>query len=40
MWVVRIKEMITNKRSSYLLNKFSSSAPWEIYRELYGEYAY
>ena len=25
---------------SWLLNKFSLSAPWEMYREQYGEYAY
>ena len=32
--VTRIKEMITNYRSSWLLNKFSLSAP----QEMYGEY--
>ena len=37
---MRIKEMITNSRSSWLLNKFSLSAPQEMYREQYGEYAY
>ena len=25
---------------SWLLNKFSLLAPWEMYREQYGEYAY
>ena len=30
--------MITNERT--LENKFSSSAPWEMYKEQYGEYAY
>ena len=34
------KEMITNCRQSWLLNKFSFLAPWEMYREQYGEYAY
>ena len=40
MKVMRRKEMITNKRSSWLLNKFSLSAPEEMYREQCGEYAY
>ena len=31
--VMRIKEMITNQRSSWLLNKFSLSAPLELYRD-------
>ena len=32
--------MITNKRSFWLFNiKFSLSAPQEMYREQYGEYA-
>ena len=31
--VMRIEEMITNKSSSWLLNKFSLSAPWEMYNE-------
>ena len=38
--VKRIKEMITNLRISWLLNKFSLSAPWEMYGEEYGEYQY
>ena len=38
--VMQIKEMITNCRSSWLLNKFSLSTPWEMYREQCGEYAY
>ena len=31
--VMRIKEMVTNKKSSGLWNKFSSSAPEEMYEE-------
>ena len=31
--VTRIKKMIINQRSSWLLNKFSFSAPKEMYRE-------
>ena len=38
--VTRIKEMITNYRSSWLLNKFSLSVPQEMYGEQYGEYTY
>ena len=38
--VKRIKEMITNYRISWLLNEFSLSAPWEMYREEYGDYGY
>ena len=38
--VMRIKELITCKKSSWLLNKFSFSAPWEMFREQCGEYAY
>ena len=38
--VTRIKEIITNLRSSWLLNKFSLSAPYEMFREYYREYAY
>ena len=38
--VMRIKEMITNERSFWLVNKFSLSAPLEMYREQYGEYTY
>ena len=37
--VMRIKEMITDLKSFWLLNKFSLSAPEEIYGELYEEYA-
>ena len=37
--VTRIKEMITNQRSSWLLNNFSLLAPKEIYREQYRENA-
>ena len=33
-------EMITNKRNSWLLNKFSLLAPQEMYHEQYGEYVY
>ena len=40
MKVVRIEEMITNWRSSWLLNKFSLSASLEMYGEQYEEYAY
>ena len=36
--VMRIKEMITTLRGSSLLQKFSLSAPQEMYREQYGEY--
>ena len=32
--------MITNLRRSWLLSKFFLSAPLEMYREQYGEYAY
>ena len=38
--VTRIKEIITNKRSYWLLNKFSHPAPLEMNREQYGNYAY
>ena len=38
--VMRIKEMIINWRTSWLLNKFSLPAHKEIYREQYGEYAF
>ena len=34
------KEMITNSRSSWLLNKFSLSAPQEMCKKQKGEYAY
>ena len=36
---MRIKEMITDLKSFWLLNKFSLSAREEIYGELYEEYA-
>ena len=36
----RIREMVTNCRSSWLLNKFSLSAAYKMHREQYGEYAY
>ena len=38
--VMRIKEIIINWRTSWLLNKFSFPAHQEIYGEQYGEYAY
>ena len=39
--VMNVKEMITNlKKSCWLLHKFSLSAPLEMYKEQYGEYAY
>ena len=38
--VTRIKEIITNWRSSRLLNNFSSSAPWEVFIEQYEEDVY
>ena len=37
--VMRIREEITNWRSSWLFKIFSLSAPEEMYRERYGEYA-
>ena len=37
---MNIKEMNTNLRSSWLLNKFSLSAHKEIYREQYGQNTY
>ena len=40
MKVMRVEEMITNKSSSWLLNKFSFSACFKMYGEQYGEYAY
>ena len=36
---MRMKEMITNKRSSWWENKFSLLAPKEMYEEKYGKYA-
>ena len=38
--VTRIKQITTNWRSSWMLNKFSLSASWEMSRGQYGEYAY
>ena len=38
--VMRIQEMITNLKSSRMLNIFSLSAPQEMYRKQYGEYPY
>ena len=35
--VMRIKEMISNEKSFWSVNKFSSSVPWELYKELHGE---
>ena len=34
---MRIKEMISNEKSFWSVNKFSLSVPWELYKELYGE---
>ena len=34
---MRIKEMITNKRSFWSVNKLSWSAPWEMYKEQHEE---
>ena len=38
--VMRVKEMIINRKTSQLLNKFSLPAHKEIYREQHGEYAF
>ena len=38
--VKRMNEMITNYRNSWFLNKFSLTAPKEMYGERYGKYAY
>ena len=38
--VLRIKEMITNWRGSWFLNKFFLSVPYEMFGEQNGEYAY
>ena len=38
--VKRMKEMIPNYRSSWLLNKLFYSALKEMFAEQYGEYAY
>ena len=37
--VMRMKEMMPNKRSFWSVNKFSLTAPKEMYKEQYGEYA-
>ena len=37
--VMIIQEMVINWRNYWLLNKFSLSAPLEMCREQYGEYA-
>ena len=37
--VMRIKEMVTGAWTFWFANKFSSSAPQEMYKEQYGEYA-
>ena len=37
---MRLNEMITNWRNSWLLNKFSPSSSLEMYREQDGEYAF
>ena len=36
---MRMKEMMPNKRSFWSVNKFSSTAPLEMYKEQYEEYA-
>ena len=38
--VMRIKEMVTKERSFWLGKKFSLTAPWEMYKEQFREYAY
>ena len=40
IYVTRIEKMIINLRRSWLLNKFSPSAPKEIYRAQYEEYVW
>ena len=37
---MRMKEMITKEGTFWLANKFSLSAPYEMYKEQCGEYAY
>ena len=37
---MRTKEMIIKEKSFWLVNKFSLSAPKEMYKEQYGEKAY
>ena len=37
---MRMKEMITKEGTFWLANKFSLSAPYEMYKEKCGEYAY
>ena len=38
--VMRIKDMVTMEGTLWLANKFSLSAPQELYKEQSGEYAY
>ena len=38
--VMRIKEVVTREGTFWLANKFSLSAPYEMYREQCGENAY
>ena len=38
--IMRIKEMIANHWSSWLLNKFTWLVMLEMYREQYGEYVF
>ena len=35
--VMRMKEMISNEKSFWSVNKFSLSVPWELYKKQYGE---
>ena len=37
---MRIKEMITNEINFWLEDKFSLAAPYKMYKEQYGEYAF
>ena len=37
---MRIKEMISNEKSFWSVNKFSLSVLWELYKEQYGDYAF
>ena len=38
--IMKIKEIVTREGTFWLANKFSLSAPQEMYEEQYGEYAY
>ena len=38
--VMRIKEMVAKEGTFWLAKKFSLSAPYEMYKEQCGEYAY